>query len=137
MHQADAQEAALPFHSEALAQVQRVVISVPGENATVAEKFRDLRWIVAPNSNRNGRAALVKALGIADTEEAQLRNPQQALDQSSEQCRFVLPRRAIGRQQRAAAILCARLLPPSQFRKVIDRRANPRDQLLHLRPSFP
>src|SRR6266852_4915853 len=51
MHQADAQEAALPFHSEALAQVQRVVISVPGENATVAEKFRDLRWIVIPNSN--------------------------------------------------------------------------------------
>src|SRR5258708_31980412 len=113
MHQADAQEAALPFHSEALAQVQRVVISIPGENAAVAQKFLDLRWIVVPNSNRNGRAALVKALGIANTDEAQLRNPQQSLDQLLQQCRFVLPRRAISRQQPAAPILRARLTTPS------------------------
>src|SRR5260370_29068372 len=109
MHQADAQEAALLFHSEALAQVQRVIISVPGENAAVAQKFPNLRWIVVPNSNRNGRAALVKALGIADTKEAQLRNPQQALDHSPQQRCFVLTRSAIRRQQRAEAIRRARL----------------------------
>src|ERR1700730_1569098 len=137
MHQADAQEAALLFHPEPLAEVQRVVVAVPGENAAVTQKLRDLSGIVLPNSNRYSRAALVKALRITDTEEPQLRNREQALDQPPEQRRFVLACSAIGGQQRAPSILPARVLTPPKLRKIIDGRADSGNQLLDLRPGLP
>src|SRR4029077_3502300 len=137
MHQSDTQKTALLLHAEPLTQIQRVIIAVPRENAAVSQKFRDLRWVVLPNSNRNRRAALMEAFRIANAKEAQLRNRQQALDQSSQQRRFVLPRRAIRRQQRAAAVLRARVLSPPKFRKVIARRTDSCDQLLYLRSRLP
>ena len=42
MDKADAEEAALLFYAEAFAQIQGVVVAVPGEDAAVAEEFRDL-----------------------------------------------------------------------------------------------
>ncbi len=43
MNQADAQEAAFGFDAEALGQVQRVVIAIPGEDAAIAEELRNFR----------------------------------------------------------------------------------------------
>src|SRR6266478_1979875 len=137
MHEADAEQAAAFFDAEAFGQVERVVVAVPGEDAAVAEKLRDFGGIVLANSNRNRRAALVEALGIADAEKAQLGNGEQAVEQACEKRGFVLVRYAIRGDQGAAAVFCGGIMTAAKLGKVVDGGADSRDQLLHLRAGFP
>src|SRR5260370_11465932 len=137
MDEADAEEAAELFDAEALAQVQRVVISVPGENAALTEKLRDFRGMVIADADRHRGAALVETAGIADAEEAKLGNREQAVDQAREQGSFVLMCYAIRGKQGASAIGCARVVAAAELSEVIDCCANAGDQLLDLRAGFP
>src|SRR5260370_2771818 len=137
MDEADAEEAAELFDAEALAQVQRVVISVPGENAALTEKLRDFRGMVIADADRHRGAALVETAGIADAEEAKLGNGEQAVDQAREQGSFVLMCYAIRGKQSASAIGCDGIVAAAELSEVIDCCANAGDQLLDLRAGFP
>src|SRR5260370_88436 len=127
MDEADAEEAAELFDAEALAQVQRVVISVPGENAALTEKLRDFRGMVIADADRHRGAALVETAGIADAEEAKLGNREQAVDQAREQGSFVLMCYAIRGEQSASAIGCGGSVAVGQRRHV--------DHILRLRSA--
>src|SRR5258708_36192301 len=61
MHEADAEETTAFLDAEALGQVQRVVISIPGEDAAVAEKLRDFRGVMIADATLKALAALVEA----------------------------------------------------------------------------
>src|SRR5215472_16399209 len=67
MHQADAQEAAVLLHIQALAQVQREIISVPGKEPAVSEPGRQLERRVPRDSHRHRRATLPKPSEFPDS----------------------------------------------------------------------
>ena len=62
MSQADAQEAAIFFHVEALGEIEGVVVSVPGEEAALAQCGGEFERSVAVDANRESGAALLEAL---------------------------------------------------------------------------
>ena len=63
----------LRFHAKALRQIQRVVVSIPGEDAALAKERGNLRRIVIAETQRKRRAALRKTFRIGDPENAQAR----------------------------------------------------------------
>ena len=68
MNEADAEQSAVLLHAEAFGQIERVVISVPGEDAAITEKFGDGSRVVIADSNGYGRTAFGEAGGIRDAE---------------------------------------------------------------------
>src|SRR6185437_15181213 len=123
MNESDSQEAADGFDAEAFRQVQCVIVAVPGEDAALTQECRYFRRSVIGETQGNRRAALVKLFRIADAEKSQAWNCEQPLDQTREQRHLVLARRAVGRKQCAAAVLCCGIASPAQLREVIDCRA--------------
>src|SRR5229473_715046 len=127
MDEADAQDAAVLLDAEALGEIQRVEISVPGENAALAEKRCNFRGVVAAQPERQRRAALIKLFLVGNAEDAYPRNCLQLRDQSGEQFGFVSVRGAVGRLQRFAAVLHAGVTMPADGCNVIHGGANPGD----------
>ena len=66
MDQADAEEATGGLDGEALGQVQGVVVAVPGEDAAVAQEFRDIHGFVIGDPNGDRGAAVVEILWVGD-----------------------------------------------------------------------
>ncbi len=85
MHQADAEYAAFGLDAEPLRETQRIKITVPSEDAAMAEERSDLRRIVVADAERNGGTALMEALWIADAEDSDAGDAAQAFEQASEQ----------------------------------------------------
>src|SRR5271168_4680911 len=127
MNEADSQKAAFGFHAESFRQVERIVITIPREDATLAEKRSDFGRRVIREPQRNGRAAFVKAFQIADTEKLQIWDRKQPFGQARKKRHLVLARRAVSRQQRAAPVTRGGIAMLAQLREVIDCRADPRD----------
>src|SRR5262252_9147013 len=66
MDQPDAQHAALRLHAETFAEVERVVVAVPGKDAAIAEKFGDGRRMMIPEAEGKSGAALGGMLHVGD-----------------------------------------------------------------------
>src|SRR5579859_103577 len=124
MNYSDSEKAADGFDAEAFRQVQCVVVAVPSEDAALAEECRHFGGRVIGKPDRNRRATLMKLIWIADAEKLQAWKCEQAWDQTREQGHLVLARRAIGREQCAAAVLCCGIATPAQLGEVIDRRSD-------------
>ena len=128
MNEADAQEAAGGFDAEALGQIQRVVVAVPGEDAAFAEERGDFRGRVIGEADGDCRAALVKSLRIGDAEKLQAGNCQQARRLSlREQLHFMLARGAVGGEQGAAAIFGRWIAAATELGEVINGGADSSD----------
>ena len=74
MYQANAQHSAFLFHLKALRQIECVVVPVPGEDATLGEKFGNRLRRMIPDAERECRAAFLKSLGVGDPVDAYTRN---------------------------------------------------------------
>src|SRR5438876_7781177 len=90
MHEADTQDAPKLLDVEALGEIQRIEIPVPGEYSALTEKRRDFRWMMVAQPERQRRAAFVKSMRIGDAEDAHARNGPQSRDQLGKYSRFVL-----------------------------------------------
>src|SRR5438876_318818 len=74
MHEADTQDAPKLLNVEALGEIQRIEIPVPGENAALAKKRGNFRRMMIAQPERQRRAAFAKPLRIGDAEDAHSRN---------------------------------------------------------------
>src|SRR5207247_7953268 len=70
MNEADTQEAPNLRDTDALGEIQRVEIPVPGEDSALAKKRGNFRWMMVAQPERQGRAAFVKAFFVGDAEDA-------------------------------------------------------------------
>ena len=64
MRQPDSQKPAVFFDVEALGEVQRIIISVPGEEAALAKLGREFKRRVSFNSDGDCGATLIESLGF-------------------------------------------------------------------------
>src|SRR5580704_11180054 len=102
MRQPDAQEASVFFHVEALGEVQRIIISVPSEEASRSELSSEFERRVPFNSYRDCRAALIETLGVADAVELQSGDGEQSTNQTLHQSALMFLDRVVRGQQRPA-----------------------------------
>src|SRR5437667_12283596 len=100
MNEADTQDAPKLLDTEALGEIQRVEISVPGEDSALAKKRGNFRWMMVAQPERQCRAAFVKSFFVGDAEDAHPRNCPQARDQPRQKAGFVRMRCAVRRLQR-------------------------------------
>src|ERR1700675_3955403 len=66
VHEADAEHAALGFDTEAFAEIEGVVVAVPGEDAAFAEECGDGGGMVIADAQRKRGAAFGGALRVGD-----------------------------------------------------------------------
>src|SRR5258707_5372733 len=78
--EADAKHAALRFDAEAFAEIEGVVVAVPGENAAFAEERGDGGGMVIADAPGKRGAAFVGAFRIADALNACSQDGFQAFD---------------------------------------------------------
>src|SRR6266536_5014295 len=74
VHKTDAEEAAVLLDAEALGEIESVVVSVPGEDAALAQFCCKLCGMPPFDANSKRRASRLHALGIADSVKAQAGN---------------------------------------------------------------
>ena len=83
------------------------------------------------------RAALIEPPLIGDAQNLHAADALQSLNQPGQKHALIGHGRSVSRKQRIAAIACSWIAATPQFREVVDRGTNSRDQLLHLRSGFP
>src|SRR5882762_11447559 len=66
VHQSDAEHAALRFDAEAFAEIKRVIVAVPGEDAALAQAGGDGGGMVIANAQGKRGAAFGRALRVGD-----------------------------------------------------------------------
>ena len=76
---ADAEDAAFLFDAETLGQIERVEISIPGENAAIAQELRDFCGIVVADSKRDCCATLAEKRAIGDAVDLYVRQSFQSV----------------------------------------------------------
>src|ERR1051326_77510 len=81
MHEADAEDAAGFFDAQTFGQVQRVEVSVPGEDSAFTKKSCGIGGSAFGKTERNRRAAFGESVGIGDAKKSQPGNREQAFDQ--------------------------------------------------------
>jgi hypothetical protein len=134
---ADTKQSTFLFDAKPFGEIERVVVSVPREDAAVAEMLGDVDRLVIGQAERNRGAAIAESLGIADTEKFQTGDGEQTVDELCEQRHFVLARDFVGGEQFAAAILRVRVSAAANLGDVVDGGADSRDEFLKLRTGFP
>ena len=80
VHQADAQKSSQALDVQLFGQVQGIVVSVPGEEAALAELRCELQRRVAFDADGERRATILEAPRVADAVELQSGNRKQACD---------------------------------------------------------
>src|ERR1700685_85907 len=115
MRQSNSQEAAVFFHVEVLGEVQRVVVSVPGEETTLAKLSSELQRRVSFDAHRDGWTALIEALRITDAIKLQPGNRQQSPDEAFHQSALMLLNGVICSEQSRATRGCRRIRVSSKI----------------------
>src|SRR5262249_26547352 len=103
VNEADPQHAAILLHAQPLGEIERIVVTVPGENSLFAQRLGELAWRVPFNSHCDSRRAPVEALRLTDAVERQPRNFQQAFFQLFSQTPLVVTDGAHRREQMPTA----------------------------------
>jgi len=97
VHEADAEHAALGFDTEAFAEIEGVVVAVPGEDAAFAEERGDGGGMVIADAQGKRGAAFGGALRIRDSVNVHAGDGFQTFDEAPDNSRFVGDRCMIGR----------------------------------------
>src|SRR5579863_200614 len=137
MDQADAQQAAIFFDPKALCQIQRVVISVPSENAAVTEEFSAFERTVISEAHADGGHALLETRRVGNSVEAQARNDEQSANHLLGEIHFVLAHDAMSGHQGRAAIGDSGITFAAEFSHVVNRCSHAREAFVNLRSGLP
>ena len=85
MRQPDAQKSTIFFDIEALGEVQRVVVSIPGKETALAKPSGEFERCVTLDPHGDRRTSLIEALRIADAIKLQTGNRQQSPNEAFHQ----------------------------------------------------
>src|SRR5215475_16220782 len=97
---------ALLLHSQSFGQIQRVEVSIPGEDSALYKKCCDFRRVVLAKAQRQRRAPLIESLRINDPENPGATNRLQAFDQLRNEHPFVWHGCAVSRSECLAPVPC-------------------------------
>src|SRR5262245_3203319 len=137
MDEAHAEDAAVLFDAKAFGEVEGIEVSVPGENAAIAQKGGEFGGRAFGQAEGNRGAAFVEAPRVANTEQAQAGNGEQAFDKFCGQFAFVWHGRAVRGKQGFAARFGRMIRAATEVSEVFNNGINSGDEFLHLRAGFP
>ena len=125
------------FDAEAFAEVEGVIVAVPGKDSAIAEERGDGGGMVIADAKRKRGATLGGALRIGDAIDAAAGDIFQAVDETPDEAGFVGNGGAIGGGESFAAGIGFGIAAAAEFGEIVDGGADTGDEFVNLRAAFP